>query len=170
MVTSSRDSWSRRRRRKRIHGGQESVGQRRRHSERSRCGEGGGPGDDLVSALIGARDGDERLDSQELLSTIFSLWSRVTTRRRVSSEQSVALFGTRATRKASEDPAKSLPQLEEFLRFDAPVPTPPFVMPLEPVTLAGQEIPAGAQVIICMAAANRDPRQIREPRDARPRP
>jgi hypothetical protein len=31
------------------------------------------PGDDLVSALINARDGDERLDSQELLSTIFQL-------------------------------------------------------------------------------------------------
>ena len=33
----------------------------------------GAPGDDLVSALIGARDGDERLDNQELLSTIFQL-------------------------------------------------------------------------------------------------
>ena len=31
------------------------------------------PGDDLVSALILARDGDERLDQQELLSTIFQL-------------------------------------------------------------------------------------------------
>ncbi len=31
------------------------------------------PGDDLVSALISARDGDERLDNQELLSTIFQL-------------------------------------------------------------------------------------------------
>ena len=31
------------------------------------------PGDDLVSGLITARDGDERLDTQELLSTIFQL-------------------------------------------------------------------------------------------------
>ena len=31
------------------------------------------PGDDLVSALIAARDGDERLNQQELLSTIFQL-------------------------------------------------------------------------------------------------
>ena len=31
------------------------------------------PGDDLVSDLISARDGDERLDNQELLSTIFQL-------------------------------------------------------------------------------------------------
>ena len=31
------------------------------------------PGDDLVSDLINARDGEERLDSQELLSTIFQL-------------------------------------------------------------------------------------------------
>jgi cytochrome P450 len=38
------------------------------------------PGDDLVSALILARDGDERLDQRELMSTI-SL--RVMTPRRV---------------------------------------------------------------------------------------
>src|SRR5256885_9955691 len=31
------------------------------------------PGDDLVSALISARDGDEHLDQRELLSTIFQL-------------------------------------------------------------------------------------------------
>ena len=31
------------------------------------------PGDDLVSALVSARDGDERLTHQELLSTIFQL-------------------------------------------------------------------------------------------------
>ena len=31
------------------------------------------PGDDLVSDLISARDGGERLDTQELLSTIFQL-------------------------------------------------------------------------------------------------
>ena len=31
------------------------------------------PSDDLVSGLISARDGDERLDNQELLSTIFQL-------------------------------------------------------------------------------------------------
>ena len=31
------------------------------------------PGDDLVSGLLSARDGDERLDNQELLSTIFQL-------------------------------------------------------------------------------------------------
>ena len=33
----------------------------------------GAPGDDLVSDLIAARDGEERLDNQELLSTIFQL-------------------------------------------------------------------------------------------------
>jgi hypothetical protein len=32
-----------------------------------------GPGDDLVSDLINARNGEERLNRQELLSTIFQL-------------------------------------------------------------------------------------------------
>src|SRR4051794_18714768 len=47
----------------------ETVGRLRalvEHKQRS-------PGDDLVSVLISARDGDERLDHQELLSTLFQL-------------------------------------------------------------------------------------------------
>ena len=46
--------------------------------------------------------------------------------------------------------------LEEFLRFDAPVPHSTFRYAVEPVELGGVTIPAGAQVIISLAAANRD--------------
>ena len=61
------------------------------------------------------------------------------------------------------DPGKIPAALEEFLRFDAPVPHSTFRYAAEPVTIAGQEIPAGAQVIICMAAANRDPDRYATP-------
>ena len=53
--------------------------------------------------------------------------------------------------------------LEELLRFDAPVPHSTFRYAAEPVEVAGQVIPAGAQVIVCLAAANRDPRRFDEP-------
>ena len=46
--------------------------------------------------------------------------------------------------------------LEEFLRFDAPVPHSTFRYAVEPVELGGVTIPAGAQVIISLAAANHD--------------
>jgi cytochrome P450 len=116
------------------------------------------PGDDLVSALISARDGDERLDSRELLSTIFQLMvAGHDTTASLIGNSVVALFRSPAQlSKLQKDPTKIPAAIEEFLRFDAPVPHSTFRYASEPVPMAGQEIPAGAQVIICMAAANRD--------------
>jgi cytochrome P450 len=116
------------------------------------------PEDDLTSALIGARDGDERLDSQELMSTIFQLMvAGHDTTASLIGNSVVALFRNPAQlAKLRADPRKIPGAIEEFLRFDAPVPHSTFRYAVEPVTLAGEVIPAGAQVIICMAAANRD--------------
>jgi cytochrome P450 len=123
------------------------------------------PGDDLVSGLIGARDGDERLDNQELLSTIFQLMvAGHDTTASLIGNSLVALFrNPTQLAKVRKDPSRLQAAVEEFLRFDAPVPHSTFRYALEPVTLAGREIPAGAQVIICMAAANRDPARFAEP-------
>ena len=55
-----------------------------------------------------------------------------------------------------DDPGKIPAAIEELLRYDAPVPHATFRYTVEPVTLGGVTIPAGAQVIICLAAANRD--------------
>jgi cytochrome P450 len=116
------------------------------------------PGDDLVSALISARDGDERLDSRELLSTIFQLMvAGHDTTASLIGNSVVALFRNPAQlSNLQQDPAKIPAAVEEFLRFDAPVPHSTFRYAAESVSMAGKEIPAGAQVIICMAAANRD--------------
>ncbi|MET0909885.1 MAG: cytochrome P450, partial [Ilumatobacteraceae bacterium] len=53
--------------------------------------------------------------------------------------------------------------LEEFLRFDAPVPHSTFRYAVEPVELGGVTIPVGAQVIISLAAANRDEHAYDDP-------
>jgi cytochrome P450 len=123
------------------------------------------PADDLVSALISARDGDERLDSQELLSTIFQLMvAGHDTTASLIGNSLVALFrNPTQLAKLREDPTRIPAAVEEFLRFDAPVPHSTFRYAVEPVSLAGREIPAGAQVIICMAAANRDPSRFGKP-------
>ena len=118
----------------------------------------GSPGDDLVSALIAARDGNERLDTRELLSTIFQLIvaGHDTTASFIGNSV-VALFrnpGQLALLR--EDPGRLGMALEEFLRFDAPVPHSTFRYAVEPVELGGVTIPAGAQVIISLAAANHD--------------
>ena len=116
------------------------------------------PGDDLVSALIAARDGDERLDTRELLSTIFQLIvaGHDTTASFIGNSV-VALFRNPAQLVAlREQPQRLESALEEFLRFDAPVPHSTFRYAAEPVDLGGVTIPGGAQVIISLAAANRD--------------
>ena len=116
------------------------------------------PGDDLVSALIVARDGDERLDTRELLSTIFQLIvaGHDTTASFIGNSV-VALFRNPPQLASLRDhPERLAPALEEFLRFDAPVPHSTFRYAVEPVELGGVTIPAGAQVIISLAAANRD--------------
>ncbi len=118
----------------------------------------GAPGDDLVSALIAARDGDERLDTQELLSTIFQLIvAGHDTTASFIGNGIVALFrNPDQLASLREDPERLDIALEELLRFDAPVPHSTFRYAVEPVELGGVTIPAGAQVIISLAAANRD--------------
>ncbi|MBN2622209.1 MAG: cytochrome P450 [Acidimicrobiales bacterium] len=116
------------------------------------------PGDDLVSGLISARDGDERLTTQELLSTIFQLIvAGHDTTTSLIGNSVVALFRNPAQlAELRADPDKVAAVVEEVLRYDPPVPHSTFRYATEPVQI-GEVIPAGAQVVICLAAANRDP-------------
>ena len=123
------------------------------------------PGDDLVSALVSARDGQERLNNQELLSTIFQLMvAGHDTTASLIGNSVVALFrNPEQLARLRADPDLIPAAVEEFLRYDAPVPHSTFRYTAEPVTIAGTEIPKGAQVIICMAAANRDEEKFAQP-------
>ncbi|MDQ1465947.1 MAG: hypothetical protein QOH10_362 [Actinomycetota bacterium] len=116
------------------------------------------PGDDLVSALISARDGDERLNQRELLSTIFQLIvaGHDTTASLIGNSVVALLRHPDQLAALRGDPGKISAAIEEFLRYDAPVPHSTFRYALEPVEIGGVTIPAGAQVIINLAAANRD--------------
>jgi cytochrome P450 len=125
----------------------------------------GAPGDDLVSGLISARDGDERLTTQELLSTIFQLIvAGHDTTASLIGNSVVALFRNPEQLAALRaDPDRIAAAVEELLRFDAPVPHATFRYAVEPVDIGDATIPAGAQVIICLAAANRDRGQYARP-------
>ena len=116
------------------------------------------PGDDLVSALIGARDGDQHLTQQELLSTIFQLIvaGHDTTASLIENSVVALLRHPDQLETLRAQPDKISVAVEELLRYDAPVPHSTFRYATEPITLAGVTIPAGAQVIINLASANRD--------------
>ena len=115
-------------------------------------------GDDLVSGLITARDGDERLDTRELLSTIFQLIvAGHDTTATLIGNSVVALFrNPEQLARLRSDPGKIAAAIEECLRYDAPVPHSTFRYAIEPVEIGDVTIPAGAQVIVCLASANRD--------------
>jgi cytochrome P450 len=123
------------------------------------------PGDDLVTGLLAARDGDERLAQQELLSTIFQLIvaGHDTTTSLIGNSVVALLRHPEQLTNLRTNPDGIDAAVEELLRYDAPVPHSTFRYATEPVELAGTTIPAGGQVIISLAAANRDDSRYAEP-------
>ena len=123
------------------------------------------PGDDLVSGLIAARDGDERLDEQELMSSIFQLIvaGHDTTTSMIGNSVVLLLRHPEQLAGLRAAPATVDAVIEECLRVDPPVPHSTFRYAVEPVELGGTTIPAGAQVVICLAGANRDPARYPDP-------
>ena len=125
------------------------------------------PDDALVSGLISARDGDERLDQQELLSTIFQLIvaGHDTTTSLIGNSVVALLRHPEQLTWLRNDPTRIPGAIEELLRYDAPVPHSTFRYAIEPIEIAGVTIPAGAQVLINLASANRDGDHYPRPED-----
>jgi cytochrome P450 len=119
----------------------------------------------LVSALIAARDGDERLTEQELLSTILQLIiaGHDTTSSLIGNGVVALLAHPEELALLRSEPELMSNAVEELIRYDAPVPHSTFRYTVAPVDVGGVTIPAGAQVIISLAAANRDRQQFVEP-------
>jgi cytochrome P450 len=125
------------------------------------------PGDDLVSDLISARDGSDQLSEQELLSSIFQLIvAGHDTTSSLIGNGLVALLNHPADLAALRADPELMPRaLEELMRVDAPVPHSTFRYATSPVDIGEVTIPAGAQVIISLAAANHDETRYHEPDD-----
>jgi cytochrome P450 len=123
------------------------------------------PDDGLVSALISARDGDERLNQRELLSTIFQLIvaGHDTTASLIGNSVVALLRNPEQMARLRADESLMPHAVEELLRYDAPVPHATFRYATESIELGGVTIPPGAQVIINLAAANRDPEHYADP-------
>ncbi len=121
--------------------------------------------DDLVGVLVTASDDDDRLTEQELLSSLFQLIvaGHDTTTSLIGNGVVDLLEHPDQWRLLSEDPARLPAAIEEFIRFSAPVPHATFRVTTETMELAGVEIPAREQVLICLGAANHDPEFFENP-------
>jgi cytochrome P450 len=123
------------------------------------------PGEDLVTDLVRAADEDDALTEQEMLSTIFQLIvaGHDTTTSLIGNGTVALLLHPDQRDALSADPALLPHAIEEMLRWDAPVPHSTFRYTTRDITLAGTTIPAYNQVIISLAAANRDPARYSQP-------
>jgi cytochrome P450 len=124
-----------------------------------------GVSDDLLSALVQAQDQDDRLSTGELISLMFLLLiaGHETTVNLIASG-TLALLRDPAARARLRDDRSLLPAaIEEMLRYTSPVNHSTFRFTLEPVTIAGVDIPARQIVIAGLSSANRDGSRFAKP-------
>lgn len=116
------------------------------------------PGEDLVSDLVRACR-QQLLTRQELLSTLFQLLvAGQDTTTSLIGNGAAALVTHPGQRDSIAADLSLVPRaVEEFLRWDAPVPHATFRYAVKDVTIAGTLIPQGVQVLVSLAAAGRDP-------------
>lgn len=123
------------------------------------------PAGDLTTDLVTAADRHGALTTQEMLSTVFQLVvAGHDTTTSLIGNATVALLRNPAQRDALvADPGLASRVVEEAMRFDAPVPHSTFRYTTAEVRIGDVVIPAYAQVIVSLAAANRDPARYRDP-------
>ncbi|MFF8286557.1 cytochrome P450 [Streptomyces albus] len=123
------------------------------------------PGDDLLSALIAARDEDDRLTEDELCSLAFLvLGAGVENVQHLLSAGFLALLRHPGQLAALRGDSSLLPDaVEELMRYAHPNLTAIRRFPTEPVEIAGTTVPAGHTVLFCLASANRDPERYPAP-------
>jgi cytochrome P450 len=130
------------------------------------------PADDLLSALIAARDEGDRqteikLSENELLSMAWLLLvaGHETTVNLIGSGVLALLQHPDELARLRADPALLGGAAEELLRYVSPVNDATFRFTAEPVDLGGVHIGAGEVVLVSLAGANRDPSRYADPEE-----
>ena len=144
--------------RRRVRPSKGGVGRGRGNARRARRHQAARPGDDLVSALIaGPRRRRAAHPARAAVDAVPADRRRPRHDHEPDRQRLVGLLrhpDQLALLRA--EPDRLAAAVEEMLRYDAPVPHSTFRYAIEPVAIGGTTIPAGAQVIISLAAANRD--------------
>jgi cytochrome P450 len=123
------------------------------------------PGDDLTSALVALHDADPgRIDRAELLAnlTLLLLAGFETTTNLLGNGLAALLAHPAKLVALRADPSLVGPYVEEMLRYDPPVQL-TTRWTERPASLHGTWVPRGAEVLVLIGAANRDPRRFAAP-------
>jgi cytochrome P450 len=121
-------------------------------------------GNDLISLLIDIEEEGEVLTEEELYAQCIALLfaGHETTRNLIGNGMYTLLKNPRQTAELREKPEMIRSAVEELLRYESPVQFTARVLK-EDVEVCGQTIRKGWTVLCMLGAANRDPRQFKEP-------
>ena len=121
-------------------------------------------GTDLISLLIDIEEEGEVLTEEELYAQCIALLfaGHETTRNLIGNGMYTLLRNPQQTAELREKPEMIRSAVEELLRFESPVQFTARVLK-EDIEICGQHIPKGWTVLCMLGAANRDPKQFREP-------
>lgn len=124
------------------------------------------PGDDLISALVAARDAEDgRLSDEELLANLILLLVAgfETTTNLLGNGLAILLDhpGLSSALRVEQIPIASF--IEEILRYDSPVQAVTRQAHADGLTVEGIPISRGSDLILLIGAANRDPTRYNEP-------
>jgi cytochrome P450 len=132
---------------------QRAIAERRAH-----------PREDLISALIAAKEGDDQLTDTEIVTMCELLLAagNVTTTDLIGNGVWCLLRHPDQLQKLRDDPSLIANAVEEILRFESPV-VQTARIPTADVKIGGCPMRRGESVLAFLAAANRDPERYPEP-------
>nr|BFF00103.1 cytochrome P450 [Streptoalloteichus tenebrarius] len=116
------------------------------------------PGEDMLSALVAARDDGDQLSERELLAMVFLLLvaGHETTVNLIANGVLALLRHPDQMARLRADLGLLPSAVEEFLRYESPVNMATFRVTAEPVRIGEVEIPAEEVVLVSLGSANRD--------------
>ncbi|MFF5212057.1 cytochrome P450 [Streptosporangium sp. NPDC000396] len=123
------------------------------------------PRDDLISALVAARDEDELLSEQEMIATLTLLLiaGHETTVNLIGNGMLALLTNPGQLRLLKDRPELLPSAIEEFLRYDGPVQRATLRFATEDMEIAGVHIPKRSVIHVVLGSAGHDPEVFDDP-------
>ena len=121
-------------------------------------------GNDLISLLIDIEEDGEVLTEEELYAQCIALLfaGHETTRNLIGNGMYTLLKHPQETAELREKPEMIRSAVEEILRYESPVQFTARILK-EDIEVCGQRIPKRWSILCMLGAANRDPKQFKEP-------
>ncbi len=123
------------------------------------------PADDLLSALVLARDEGDGLRESELISMVFLLLvaGHETTVNLIAGGMLALLLNPGELARLRADPSLRGAAVEELLRYTSPVNHATFRFATEAIEIGEARIGRGEPVVVALSSANRDPSRFADP-------